>query len=782
MSGSYLPTATRASLEYSYFGADGGDSQSPNLVVSTINTGTIEVRNTTIGMGSNNYISTIGSQLFYYNGSVLEPISRISSISSIAEWSLEPAISNIDADGYDIQNVNALEAGLVEAPLVKADEVSTGQVFASMVSSAQVFASSIKAYSLSVEQIINLSTINTIDYISTEQVVTDNVIAKNGSISTLNTSNISIVNINGNPISAYAASNWWQYGANGDVDVGNYNLLNVLQATFSNIQGGTQDFIIENYAGGSGTATLSGGAGAKLLGGTGDVDISGNDVNIATTGLTSILDINAAAAIDISAGGAVGINAVGAVEIAATGIVSIGSANYTSIEGVNIDDNVITATSTKLDIQDVGSISNNATLGITTTGASSELNLTSGSDMNIKPAGNLNIGGYTINSIPYVLVGTNSGIDLFTNTNIGLTANQFVNISGYSNIGLNSVVGDITLNATTDIQINSGNGGIQLNADAGNEPIALIGSALTFNGQPLVAGSISTISTFQQLFTSTLTASTITAPVLYGSSLFGVGEINNAAHDLFMACQTLVINSIQSTDITASEALNVKAGDITLFPLSGNLFASAISTIALEAVEGIQLDAPILNYNGKPILTNVLNTSVAAEGFNVTGVGTLRTSVLQTDDIILPLGSLQAAIEVGDKIQFNEDVIVAPAKNVRIGTLNYVDTGSYVAGDTKDGFAQGVLVQNKSATANASMNIVAVNDSAGTDYVALGINSSAYAPLNNTLFELPNGSYMSGTENTIIGAQSDHSANASLYMTYNSGAQALQLNPQGAIG
>jgi hypothetical protein len=80
------------------------------------------------------------------------------------------------------------------------------------------------------------------------------------------------------------------------------------------------------------------------------------------------------------------------------------------------------------------------------------------------------------------------------------------------------------------------------------------------------------------------------------------------------------------------------------------------------------------------------------------------------------------------------------------------------------------------------MNFAIVNDSLGTDYMACGINSSNFAPLNNVLFELPNAGYISNTVDVVIGAQSDHSASSRTYLTYSSGSSALELNEYGSLG
>jgi hypothetical protein len=113
--------------------------------------------------------------------------------------------------------------------------------------------------------------------------------------------------------------------------------------------------------------------------------------------------------------------------------------------------------------------------------------------------------------------------------------------------------------------------------------------------------------------------------------------------------------------------------------------------------------------------------------------------------------------------------------------INYVDSGSIVIGGDKDGFLQGVLVQNICGGPNASANVVCVNDSLGEDYVAMGINSTEFSNVYNTLFEFPNVSYFSGTADTVVGIQSDHALAHSLFLTYQSGEKGFCINPCGAL-
>lgn len=95
----------------------------------------------------------------------------------------------------------------------------------------------------------------------------------------------------------------------------------------------------------------------------GDLNLIGDDVNIATTGATNVLNITSLAAIQNTAGGAINNTAAGAFAVQAGGLISmlttgsiqIGSGNLfgatTSIEKLDIDDSVVTKVSGASDLQ-----------------------------------------------------------------------------------------------------------------------------------------------------------------------------------------------------------------------------------------------------------------------------------------------------------------------------------------------------------------------------------------------------------------------------------------------
>jgi hypothetical protein len=115
------------------------------------------------------------------------------------------------------------------------------------------------------------------------------------------------------------------------------------------------------------------------------------------------------------------------------------------------------------------------------------------------------------------------------------------------------------------------------------------------------------------------------------------------------------------------------------------------------------------------------------------------------------------------------------------GNLNYAEDANLIVVENKDGFAD-IIAQNQNAGGNASMNIVLVNNDPGNVYMAVGVNSSNFTPLYNTLFEIPDAGYVSHSTTQVIGPQSAESGESRMYFTYSSGSYALELNEHGAIG
>lgn len=184
-------------------------------------------------------------------------------------------------------------------------------------------------------------------------------------------------------------------------------------------------------------------------------------------------------------------------------------------------------------------------------------------------------------------------------------------------------------------------------------------------------------------------------------------------------------------------------------------------------------------------------SAVEMATYDINGVGTLNVDYVNVNQNFATnavFTNFVTANTIDGDITLNKNTdpatttgrVIVDNMSLLVGeTLNYTDTGSVIAAGSKDGFYQGVLIQNKTATGNA--NVVAVNDSQGTDYVAMGINGSSVVNTYNSLFEIPSASYVSGTSTFVIGSQSDHSGDSSVLITPGFASQAVAINPNCAM-
>lgn len=109
--------------------------------------------------------------------------------------------------------------------------------------------------------------------------------------------------------------------------------------------------------------TIRGQGDVRVESTNGDLNLIGDDVNIATTGATNVLNITAAGAVQVTSGGAInnsvggayGVQAAGLISMLTTGSIQIGSGNVlgatTSIEKLDINDNVVSKVSGASDLQ-----------------------------------------------------------------------------------------------------------------------------------------------------------------------------------------------------------------------------------------------------------------------------------------------------------------------------------------------------------------------------------------------------------------------------------------------
>jgi hypothetical protein len=247
MSGSTLPNITYAAIDTPLYGTGSGGGVGSTINTSSISTVFLDVRSGNVGLGGGEYISTIGNQLFFFNGTVLEPISAISSISSIEEWSIYPAISTVNLAGEDIIGGNIIESGLVSTMMIDTDYLSAQQAFVSTlqnvninsvlistvalnaqnISAQQAFVSDLQAYNIVAENFTALSTIQTFNYVSSLIVdaqdiqtssITTNALIANQSVST---PAAFLSSINGQSIGSIITgdtSNWATFSANSTIN------------------------------------------------------------------------------------------------------------------------------------------------------------------------------------------------------------------------------------------------------------------------------------------------------------------------------------------------------------------------------------------------------------------------------------------------------------------------------------------------------------------------------------------------------------------------------------
>jgi hypothetical protein len=119
---------------------------------------------------------------------------------------------------------------------------------------------------------------------------------------------------------------------------------------------------------------------------SGEISVIGDDVNIESTGITSVLNINSLFGTLITSVGAIDITAGGTTAINSTGNVSIGSLGTTSIENFNLNNSVLTKVGATADLQlnNIATITNNvAQIDISST----LVNITAPVDINIPVGG-----------------------------------------------------------------------------------------------------------------------------------------------------------------------------------------------------------------------------------------------------------------------------------------------------------------------------------------------------------------------------------------------------------
>jgi hypothetical protein len=190
---SALPCVTNSRPEQTVFalkGATGGGIGA----ISSLTVSSLLVESSEIGLGNNQYISSIGGQLFFFDGTTLEPISALSSVSTIEDWSFYPAISTVNLAGENLIGGNVIagtqvstNVGFISSLYTQEQQGGTG--FISSLSattlnatstitndlnvSGNITAQSIVANDISTFSLTAISTIHSISSISSSQLAAE---------------------------------------------------------------------------------------------------------------------------------------------------------------------------------------------------------------------------------------------------------------------------------------------------------------------------------------------------------------------------------------------------------------------------------------------------------------------------------------------------------------------------------------------------------------------------------------------------------------------------------
>jgi hypothetical protein len=296
----------------------------------------------------------------------------------------------------------------------------------------------------------------------------------------------------------------------------------------------------------------------------------------------------------------------------------------------------------------------------------------------------------------------------------------------------------------------------------------------------------------------------------YANAAFGPSSPSsyaNANVSAYLASGTLTTNIITTANVSGNYILGNGSQLTGIASTYGN------ANVAAYLASNTDPTISTLNANAavQAVALNTLNANVTAANVNIaTLFGNAATQAGQINTINANLGAFQTyanatfgtsnygnanvttllanfgsnSISTTGNISAGNVVSVGLAtfSSVRIGgNLNYAESANLTIVEDKDGFAD-IIAQNQNAGGNASMNIVLVNNDPGNVYMALGVNSSTFTPLYNTLFEIPDAGYVSHSATQVVGPQSAESGNSNTFFTYNSGSYALELNANGAIG
>lgn len=234
-----LPTGTQANLTEAYF---------LKANASLINVSTINAKNAFISSAvvsslvgeslSTNILdaeyinnSTINTIAVDIDGQILTatptdlllngiPIATASSLSSIQDWSLYPAISTLDMNSNNI-----ITAGNISSTGIQAGNALFGNLVAINAMFISSYTSTISA-SVFYADVGNFSTLNVSDHLSAPSIICSSIKTTDVSAATIEVSTLTAGNLNVSSIGV-SSLNWAQYAAQTNVNMAGNSLLNV---------------------------------------------------------------------------------------------------------------------------------------------------------------------------------------------------------------------------------------------------------------------------------------------------------------------------------------------------------------------------------------------------------------------------------------------------------------------------------------------------------------------------------------------------------------------------
>jgi len=281
-----------------------------NLYADTLSTGVAYIHDcetstlNAVTIQLDNAVLTANNTELLLNGI---PIATTSNVSSIADWSLYPAVSTINANNNNITGFLTARGSLLST-----NQANVSSVQANYVASPNGYFDNLTIRNLTTQTIFNVSTIVNSTFVSSVLVEADS-----GNFSSISTGFLSIA---GQPY--VSGSNWSQYNATSDVNMGG-NGFKIYSGSNAGA-GASNDLFLEgaryiqetaqgysNYvSGGSDIATNSFIRMVAEDGNRGEISLTANagfyngvrgEINLTANGGLSVLDVGTGGVINITA-------------------------------------------------------------------------------------------------------------------------------------------------------------------------------------------------------------------------------------------------------------------------------------------------------------------------------------------------------------------------------------------------------------------------------------------------------------------------------------------------